>query len=165
MYVAPRLEPSPLLLLVTLSGWLHGPCTLRYPTTPHPRNTHTHTHTWSPHLLFAVVGASRFAARPAPTEPSEGEIDAMLVDIPVASDGTQKINWIMFLTMFADKMEGASASVADAGGRAKLCGGSPPWLAGRASERGPKGVSVCRPSLTGASRVRASPPQARTLRK
>jgi len=72
----------------------------------------------------------------------------MLVDIPVASDGTQKINWIMFLTMFADKMEGASASVADAGGRAKLCGGSPPWLAGRASERGPKGVSVCRPSLT-----------------
>ena len=43
----------------------------------------------------------------APTEPPESEIDAMMVDIPTASDGTQKINWIMFLTMFADKMEGA----------------------------------------------------------
>eukprot|EP00039_Didymoeca_costata_P018380 m.333215 g.333215 ORF g.333215 m.333215 type:complete len:174 (-) comp17099_c0_seq1:756-1277(-) len=39
----------------------------------------------------------------SPTEPSDAEVDAMLAEAP---EGIQKINWIMFLTMFADKMEG-----------------------------------------------------------
>ena len=42
----------------------------------------------------------------APVEPTVAEIDAFMADIPASSDGSQKINWIMFLTMFADKMEG-----------------------------------------------------------
>lgn len=42
----------------------------------------------------------------APTEPSDAEVDAMLAEAP---EGIQKINWIMFLTMFADKMEGIMA--------------------------------------------------------
>lgn len=40
----------------------------------------------------------------APKEPTEAEIDDMMAAAP---DGVQKINWIMFLTMFAEKMDGA----------------------------------------------------------
>merc|ERR1712188_55512 len=37
------------------------------------------------------------------SEPSESQIDAMLSDCP---DPEHKLNWIMFLTLFAEKMDG-----------------------------------------------------------
>lgn len=39
----------------------------------------------------------------APKEPTEAEIDEMMAAAP---EGMDKINWIMFLTMFAEKMDG-----------------------------------------------------------
>eukprot|EP00035_Acanthoeca_spectabilis_P020372 m.432560 g.432560 ORF g.432560 m.432560 type:complete len:178 (+) comp17453_c0_seq1:172-705(+) len=39
----------------------------------------------------------------SPKEPTEAEISEMMAAAP---DGIEKINWIMFLTMFAEKMEG-----------------------------------------------------------
>lgn len=46
----------------------------------------------------------------APKEPTEAEISEMMAAAP---DGIEKINWIMFLTMFAEKMEGKSTRVTD----------------------------------------------------
>lgn len=39
----------------------------------------------------------------SPKEPTDAEVDEMIAAAP---DGIEKINWIMFLTMFAEKMDG-----------------------------------------------------------
>jgi hypothetical protein len=52
------------------------------------------------HTCVHCVVSSNFAA---PKEPTEAEISEMM---DAAPDGIEKINWIMFLTMFAEKMEG-----------------------------------------------------------
>jgi len=39
----------------------------------------------------------------SPREPTEAEVDEMMAAAP---EGIEKINWIMFLTMFAEKMDG-----------------------------------------------------------
>ena len=45
----------------------------------------------------------RTTDRAAPKEPTEAEISELMEAAP---EGMDKINWIMFLTMFAEKMDG-----------------------------------------------------------
>lgn len=54
-------------------------------------------------FFLALDGPSCCSTTTAPKEPTEAEIDEMMAAAP---EGMDKINWIMFLTMFAEKMDG-----------------------------------------------------------
>jgi hypothetical protein len=62
---------------------------------PNTHNTYSHTDGRPAQL--------RTTDRAAPKEPTEAEISELMEAAP---EGMDKINWIMFLTMFAEKMDG-----------------------------------------------------------